>query len=163
MGRTHEVWTSVQKICSQFSEKRKKGILCSYRFTGLESKRCCWYFGFLIEVLLATNNLSVSTKVKLHTIAFTALQLRDSGSLFSRVEISREQLAELESTCQNYSNANSPLLRSVNPTVWTIGYAPPTTPNSYFKKVDLASALIRCKDEKPVTLNLPLMYKTLVM
>lgn len=123
-----------KNFCRWFSEKRKKGIPYSYRFTGLESKRFCWNFGFVIEVLLGINNLSASTKVNLHALAFTALQLRDSGSLFSRVEISKEQLAELESTCQNYFIANSLLLRGVNPTVWTIGYAIPYCTQQLFKE-----------------------------
>ena len=35
-------------FCCWFSEKRKKGLPCSYHFTGLESKRFCWNFGLLI-------------------------------------------------------------------------------------------------------------------
>lgn len=76
----------------RFSEKGKKGLPYSYRCTGLESKRFCWNFGLLIKVLLGIANISSSIKVKLHALAFSALQLRDSGSLFSRVEISREQI-----------------------------------------------------------------------
>jgi len=43
-------------------------------------------------------------------------------------------LAELESTCQNYFTSNSLLLRGVNPTVWTIGYAIPYHTQQLFKK-----------------------------
>ena len=101
-----------RNFCRWFSEKRKKGLPYSYRFTGLESKRFCWNFALLIKVLLGIANISSSINVKLHALAFSALQLRDSGSLFSRVEISREQLLELESKCQLYFNTQ-PLLLAI--------------------------------------------------
>ena len=41
-----------------FSEKRKKGISFSYRFTGLESKYFCWQFATLIQELLKIPTLS---------------------------------------------------------------------------------------------------------
>ena len=123
-----------KNFCRWFSEKRKKGLQFSYRFTGLESKRFCWNFGLLIEVLLGITNISSSIKVKLHALAFSALQLRDSGSLFSRVEISREQLVELESKCQLYFNTHALLLDGINPTTWTIGYAIPYSTQQLFKE-----------------------------
>ncbi|CAH3153504.1 unnamed protein product [Porites lobata] len=64
-----------KNFCRWFSEERKKGLQFSYRFTGLESKRFCWNFGLLIEVLLGIANISSSIKVKLHALAFSALQL----------------------------------------------------------------------------------------
>ena len=123
-----------KNFCCWFSEKRKKGLQFSYRFTGLESKRFCWNFGLLIEVLLGIANISSSNKVKLHALAFSALQLRDSGSLFSRVEISREQLVELESKCQLYFNTHALLLDGINPTTWTTGYAIPYSTQQLFKE-----------------------------
>ena len=41
---------------------------------------------------------------------------QDGGSLFSRVEISREQLVELESKCQLYFNNHALLFDGINPT-----------------------------------------------
>lgn len=121
-------------FCRWFSEKRKKGIQFSYRFTGLESKRFSWNFGLLIDNLLKITNLSVSTKVKLTTLAFSGLQLRDSASLFSRVEINAEQLTELKSSCQKYFHACSLLLDGISPTVWTIGYAIPYHTKQLFEE-----------------------------
>ena len=108
-----------------FAEKRKKNIQFSYRFTGLESKRFSWYFGLLVNVLLNITSLAMSTKVKLHALAFSGLKLRDSASLFSRVEINREHLTKLKVCSQQYFNANTLLLEGANPTIWTIGYAIP--------------------------------------
>ena len=113
-------------FCCWFSEKQKKGLPYNYSFTGLESKRFCSNFGLLIEVLLGIANISSSIKVKLH-------ELRDSGSLFSRVEISREQFVELESKCQLYFNTHALLLDGINPTTWTIGYAIPYSTQQLFK------------------------------
>ena len=50
-----------------FSEKRKKGISFSYRFTGLESKYFCWQFATLIQELLKIPTLSKGHVLKLHT------------------------------------------------------------------------------------------------
>ena len=108
-----------------FSEKRKKGIPFSYRFTGLESKHFCWNFASLIQQLLKINSLSKGSVVKLHSLAFVALKLRDAVSIYSRVEISTEQLNNLKISCQHYFNAYCLLLDGVTPTVWTIGVAIP--------------------------------------
>ena len=51
-----------------FSEKRKKGISFSYRFTGLESKYFCWQFATLIQELLKIPTLSKGHVLKLHTL-----------------------------------------------------------------------------------------------
>ena len=57
-----------------FSEKRKKGISFSYRFTGLESKYFCWQFATLIQELLKIPTLSKGHVLKLHTLSFIGLK-----------------------------------------------------------------------------------------
>ena len=108
-----------------FSEKRKKGIQFSCRFTGLESKKCSWNFPFLIQEVLKITNLSKGSVVKLHTLALAGLKLRDSAAIYSRVDVSRQQLENLKTMCQHYFTAHCLLLSGVNPTVWTLGYAIP--------------------------------------
>ena len=71
-----------------FSEKRKKGIQFSYRFTGLESKKFSWNFPFLIQEVLKITNLSKGSVVKLHTLALAGL--RDSAAIYSRVDVSAD-------------------------------------------------------------------------
>ena len=125
-----------KNFCRWFSEKRKKGLPYSYRFTGLESKRFCWNFGLLIKVLLGIANISSSIKVKLHALAFSALQPRDSGSLFSRVEISREQLVELESV--NCISILTPFcLMASTPQHGQLDMQSLTAPNNFLRRVGL--------------------------
>ena len=108
-----------------FSEKRKKGISFSYRFTGLESKYFCWQFATLIQELLKIPTLSKGHVLKLHTLSFIGVKLRDAVSIYSRVEVSIEQVENLKVLCQQFFNANSLLLTDVTPTVWTVGVAIP--------------------------------------
>lgn len=77
----------------------------SYRFTGLESKHFCWNFASLIQELLKINSVPKRSVGKLHSLAITALKLRDAVSIFSRVEISREQLNSLKVACHHFFNS----------------------------------------------------------
>ncbi|XP_022779299.1 uncharacterized protein LOC111320851 isoform X1 [Stylophora pistillata] len=106
-----------------FSEKRKKGVSFSYRFTGLESKRFSWNFTYLIQELLKINNLSSGPMVKLHTLAFTLVKIGDAAAIYSRVDVNKQQVEHLKILGQHYFTANRLLLSGVNPTVWTLRYA----------------------------------------
>ena len=118
-----------------FSEKRKKGISFSYRFTGLESKYFCWQFATLIQELLKIPTLSKGHILKLHTLSFIGVKLRDAVSIYSRVEISIEQVENLKVLCQQFFNANSLLLTDVTPTVWTVGVAIPYHTSKLYQKL----------------------------
>lgn len=74
-----------------FSEKWKKGISFSYRFTGLESKYFCWQVATLIQELLKIPTLSKGHVLKLHTLSFVGVKLKDAVSIYSRVMVSIEQ------------------------------------------------------------------------
>ena len=65
---------------------------------------------------------SPETKLKIASIAFCCLQLRDATSYFSRVDITLEQCKK---ACLYLFNTNALLFKSVTPTLWTIGYAIP--------------------------------------
>ena len=80
------------------------------------------------------------TKLKIATLAYCGLQLRDAVSLFSRVEITESMVAKLKIACQNFFNANS-LLPRVSPTVWTIGYAIPYHVQILYEKYGLGLGL----------------------
>ena len=108
-----------------FGEKRKKGISFSYRFTGLESKNFSWNFPSLIQEVLSISTPSQSSILKLHVLAFVGLKLRDSASLYLRVEVSKAQVADVKTLCQDYFKAIVLFLNGVNPPVWTLGYAVP--------------------------------------
>ena len=54
------------------------------------------------------------------SVAFAALQLRDVVSKFSRVETNATICQELKVHCQLFFNTCSLLMKSVDPTVWTV-------------------------------------------
>ena len=119
-----------------FGEKRKKGISFTYRFTGLESKNFSWYFNALIqEVMSIIPRLSPGSVQKLYALAFIGLKLRDAASLYSRVDITKEQVDELKTLCHDYFKANLLFLKGVNPTVWTLGYAIPHHTKKLFEEL----------------------------
>lgn len=108
-----------------FNEERKSGTQFSYRFTGLESKRFCWNFTAPIKILLDMPGVSKGSYLKLHTLSFLGLKLRDAIAIYTRVKISNENLLELDHLCRSYFTAVALLLKCPNPTIWTIGYAIP--------------------------------------
>ena len=117
---------STRAFVAGFKKKRKNNIEFSYRFTGLESKKFSWNFAFAVQELLNIESISKSTKVKLHALAFIALQLRDAVSIYTRVEVERDLVTKLFLKCKNYFNAcNMFLGPGVSPTNWTVGYAIP--------------------------------------
>ena len=118
-----------------FGEKRKKGISFTYRFTGLESKNFSWYFNAVIQEVMSIPRLSQGSVLKLHALAFIGLKLRDAASLYSRVDITKEQVDELKTLCHDYFKANLLFLKGVNPTVWTLGYAIPHHTRKLFEEL----------------------------
>ena len=66
------------------------------------------------------------TKLRIATIAFCCLQLREAISYFSHVDITIAEIEQCKKACLHLFNVNSLLLKSVSPTLWTIGYAIPT-------------------------------------
>ena len=71
---------------------------------------------------LENNQSFQGASSKLHTLALAGLKLRDSAAIYSRVDVSRQQLENLKTMCQHYFSAHCSLLSGVNPTVWTLGY-----------------------------------------
>ena len=106
-----------------FTEKRKKNIPFSYRFTGLESKHFCWNFAYLVQELLKVNTLSKGSVLKLHSLMFVGVKLRDAVSLYSRVEINTEQLKNLQILSQQFFNVFYLFLDGINPTIGTVAVA----------------------------------------
>lgn len=54
---------------------------------------------------------------------------------------SRSQVDDLRTLCQHYFNTHSLLLTSVNPTIWTIGYAIPQHTNQLFDELGFGLGL----------------------
>ena len=63
-------------------------------------------------------------KTILHVIAYICLCLRDCVSLFSRINISDDEICRISRLCHDYFRVNALFFR-VNPTIWTIGHIVP--------------------------------------
>ena len=60
----------------------------------------------------------------IYILAYICLCLKDAVSLFSRLDISDNEIRDLSEHCTNYFCANA-LFFNVNPTVWTVGFIVP--------------------------------------
>ena len=107
----------VKKIKTWFGEGRKTSF--AYRFTGKETKNFCRKFMFVLQALSNPAD-SPETQLRLASIAFCCIQLRDAVSYFSRVNITQVEVEKCKNACLHFFNANVLLLRSVTPTIWTV-------------------------------------------
>ncbi len=119
---TLRVTRLVKKLKHWFSDGRKKSF--SYRFTGKETKQFCQKFAFLLQSL-GDENDPPEVKQKISAIHFCCIQLRDATAYFSRVTIKKNEIEKCKQACQYFFNIYALMLRTVTPTVWTIGYAIP--------------------------------------
>ena len=78
---------------------------------------------FLISILEGQTK-SQQAKQIIHIHAYLCLCLRNAVSLFSRVNISDEEVSELETHCRNFYRGYC-LYLHVNPTVWSLGNVVP--------------------------------------
>ena len=114
-----------RKVKNWFDETQGKGKDLQYRFTGKDSRLLCHNFMRLIRWLSGEND-SEHQRTTLLVLAYLGLRLRDCVSLFSRFEISVEQLTQLSVAACEYYRLNALFLSSsVNPTVRTIGHIIP--------------------------------------
>lgn len=104
-----------------FCDGRKKNQPFSYRFTGQESKCMSWFNAPLLQSLLSIQNLTKGSELKIHSLAFIALNLRDAASIYSRVNIKEEEVLKLKNICNDYFTANFLFIGEISPTIWTIG------------------------------------------
>ena len=112
----------VRKVKTWSAECRKCPF--SYRFTGKETKVFCRKFMFVLQALSDPVDSTV-TQLKLASIAFCCVQLRDAVSYFSRVNITQAEVEKCKLACLHFFNACVLLFKSVTPTLWTVGYAIP--------------------------------------
>ena len=110
----------------------------NYRFTGKDSRMFLHNFMFLINVL--ENGASGKAAELLHVHAYLCLCLRNAVSLFSRVNITDEQILELKQHCTNFYRGYW-LFFSVNPTVWTLGCVVPVHTQEMKKSYGLGLGL----------------------
>ena len=74
---------------------------------------------------ISSDSDSPAVTVKIASLSYAALQLRNAVSRFVQVSITQDTITELELSCKYFFNCCSLLLGNVTPTVWTVGYAIP--------------------------------------
>ena len=89
----------------------------------------------MIQELLKIPTLSKGHVLKLHTLSFIGVKLRDAASIYSKVVVNIEQVENLKVLCQQFFNASNLLLTDVTPTVWTVGVAIPYHTSELHQKI----------------------------
>ena len=110
-----------KRIIRWYDDYGNRGKDFDYRFTGKDSRLFLYNFMFLVDLL---EKITPDKSEILHIHAYICLCLRNAVSLFSRVNITDEQVKQLEGICQEYYRGYW-LFLSVNPTVWTLGHVVP--------------------------------------
>jgi len=112
------------KVVRWFDDSKGTGSASfDYRFNGKDSRMFLHNFMFLIDLI--EEGAVGKSQQRIHAIAYACLCLRESVSLFSRLNITDEQVSKLKETCNNYFRTCCVFL-TVNPTVWTIGHIVPS-------------------------------------
>lgn len=111
------------KITRWFDDTGATGKDFDYRFTGKDSRLFLLNFMSLISVVECSAKPG-RERTYIYILAYICLCLRDAVSLFSRLDISDNEIRDLSEHCSNYFRANA-LFFKVNPTVWTVGFIVP--------------------------------------
>lgn len=131
-----------RKVKKWYDETQGKGQDLQYRFTGKDSRLLCHNFMRLIKWLSGENDSHQQRKTVL-IFAYLGLRLRDCVSLFSRFDITVDQLTELSISARDYYRVNALFLpTSVNPTVWTIGHIVPAHTKELHEKYGQGLGLV---------------------
>ena len=102
MKRKCQLSRLANKIIKWFNECRSDGKTFDYRFTGKDSRLFLHNFMFLIAAVNPFARAGSKEQYMLHVLAYTCLTLRSCVSLFSRINISDEQLNALDRDCRQY-------------------------------------------------------------
>ena len=128
-----------KRVVKWFDETKANGKQFEYRFTRKDSRLFLLHFMSLISAVESRANPGREVTI-LHVIAYICLCLRDCVSLFSRLEVTDEQVSELKAICTRYLKANA-IFFHVNPTVWTIGHIVPAHAQDMKSKYGLGLGL----------------------
>ena len=113
------------KIVGWFNETGAKGKAFDYRFTGKDSRLFLQNFMYLIDAVEPSAKQGSRKEYTYHVLAYLCLNLRECVSLFSRIELSDQQLQELGTHCKTYFTLNY-IFFDHHATVWTLGQIVPT-------------------------------------
>ncbi|XP_032238567.1 uncharacterized protein LOC116618681 [Nematostella vectensis] len=128
-----------KKVVRWFEEGKAVKDRFDYRFTGRDSRMFLFNFMYLFEVL-EEGIKGKNYQQRIHGLALVCRYLRDSVSLFTRVQITDDQVSDLEGLCSNYVRANY-VFYYLNPTVWPIGFVVPVHTKDMVRKYGMGLGL----------------------
>ena len=137
-----------------FDETKANGKQFGYHFTGRDSRLFLLHFMSLISAVESRANSGRDVTI-LRVIAYICLCLRDCVSLFSRVEISDEQVSELKAICTRYFRANAIFFFMLTPLSGPSVTLSLRTPRILKASTVLTLALIQWQEEKPSMCSFP--------
>jgi len=113
-----------KQIVRWFNNFRNNEKSFEYRFTGRDSRGLLHNFMFLIAAVEPFACRGSKVEFMLHVIACYCQTLRDCVSHFSRIEITDEQVSQLEQLCNQYNRLNLMYFQH-HPTAWTLSHIIP--------------------------------------
>lgn len=66
-----------------------------------------------------------SVKLKLYSLAYAGLNLRNATSLMNRIDIDEQGIIDLDKYCKQYFICSSMFLTNMTLSMWTVGYCVP--------------------------------------
>ena len=129
-----------KKTVKWFNETRAEGKDFDYRFTGRDSRFFLYNYMYLIEAVGPSATPGSRACFTLHVLSYFCLTLRNCVSLFCRLIITAEELAELEKHCKIFFALNC-LFFTPHPTVWHLGYIIPAHAREMKKKYNMGLGL----------------------
>ena len=128
------------RIMRWFDESQAEGKTFDCWFTRKDSRAFLHNFMMLIAAVQLSARPGTKVHYTQHVLAYTCLTLRNCVSLFSRVEISDEQLADLEKHCRTYFLLHC-LFFTHHPSSWTLGNVVPVHTKQMKEKYGLGPSL----------------------
>ena len=138
------------RIEKWFNETRGDGKPFDYRFTGKDSRGFLHNFMFLISVVEPYAKNAFRQKLVFHALSYICLILRECVSLFSRINITDNEIAKLKHSCKTFVTLNNLFFRP-HPTAWTLGYVVPVHTQEMKTKYGMGLGLNFMEGEKPST------------
>ena len=111
-------------IVKWFNETRGDGKPFDYRFTGRDSRGFLHNFMFLISVVEPYAKNAFRQQLVFHALSYICLNLRECVSLFSRINITDNEIFKLKHSCKTFVTLNNLFFRP-HPTAWTLGHVVP--------------------------------------
>ena len=129
-----------KRIKRCFNETKASGKPFDYRFTGKDSRGFLHNFMYSIEGMEPFERKGSKQKFTLHVLSYLCLMLRECVALFNGIEITDEEVNDLERAFKVFFTVNS-LFFSHHPTAWTLGLVVPVHVKEMKAKYGMGLAL----------------------